>query len=36
MRMGKWGYIVQDLSQYNLSKMVSDIQGVFHNNERIY
>lgn len=35
-RIGKFGYIVQQLSQHNLSKLISDIQGVFHNNERIY
>lgn len=31
-RIGKYGYIVQELSQHNLSKLISDIQGVFHNN----
>lgn len=35
-RVGKFGYIVQELSEHNLSKLISDIQGVFHNNERIY
>lgn len=35
-RIGKYGYIIQELCEHNLSKLVSDIQGVFHNNERIY
>lgn len=35
-RLGKFGYIVQELGQFNMSKLVSDITGIFHNNERVY
>ena len=35
-RIGKYGYIVQELAEQNLSKIVNDIQGIFQNTERIY
>lgn len=35
-KIGKFGYIVQEMAEHNMSKMVNDIQGIFHNNERIY
>ena len=36
VRVGKKGYIIQEFGGNNFSKMLSDIQGVFHNNERVY
>ena len=35
-RHGKKGYIVQELGGTSMSKALSDIQGVFYNNERVY
>lgn len=36
MKYGKKGYIVQERSGRSLSKLLSEIQGVFYKNERVY
>ena len=36
MKIGKKGYIIQEVGGKSLSKILSEIQGVFHKNERVY